>query len=192
MKGIKKMKKKEEKEFISMITIGSLLVIGSYAYMGLVPLRKFGWLAIGVGLLPLLYNILSEKKRFSKAKITEIDEMSGLEFEDYVVYLLLNSGYQKAENTGEGPDQGVDVRAVKDKVKYGIQCKRWKNKVGNKAIQEIHAGKDYYQLDQAIVVTNSFFTASAKELAKRLNIELWDRTAVIQMIEKVHQQKKKA
>ena len=186
------MKKKEEKEFISMITIGSLLVIGSYAYMGLVPLRKFGWLAIGVGLLPLLYNILSEKKRFSKAKITEIDEMSGLEFEDYVVYLLLNSGYQKAENTGEGPDQGVDVRAVKDKVKYGIQCKRWKNKVGNKAIQEIHAGKDYYQLDQAIVVTNSFFTASAKELAKRLNIELWDRTAVIQMIEKVHQQKKKA
>lgn len=184
------MKKKQENELISMVGMGLLIVIGSFIYDGLMPLRMIGVIAITLGVLPFLYHVLSEKKRFSKAKMAEIDEMSGLEFERYIVYLLLNSGYQKAVDTGDGPDQGVDVKAIKDQVRYGIQCKRWKKKVGNRAIQEIHTGKDYHRLDQAVVVTNSYFTAPAKEMAKKLNVELWDRDVLTKMIEKVHLEKK--
>lgn len=97
----------------------------------------------------------------------------------------MNNGYQNVSDTGEGPDQGVDVRATKEGVTYGIQCKRWKKRVGNKAVQEIHAGKDFYKLDRGIVVTNNYFTNSAKQLAKKLKIELWDRDDLMKMIEKI-------
>ncbi|WP_244323956.1 restriction endonuclease [Enterococcus casseliflavus] len=83
-------------------------------------------------------------------------------------------------------DQGIDVIASKNGCKHGIQCKRWKNKVGNKAVQEVYAGIGYYSLDKAIVLTNSYFTESAKQLAAKLDVELWDRSKLIKMIEAVH------
>ncbi|NLM67864.1 MAG: restriction endonuclease, partial [Enterococcus sp.] len=90
----------------------------------------------------------------------------------------------------DGPDQGVDVIATKNKEKYAFQCKRWNKKVGNKAIQEIYAGKDYYGLQHAIVITNPSFTDSAKQLAKKLNVQLWDRDTLAKQIETYHYKKR--
>lgn len=185
------MKKKQEDDLIKLMVIGLLMVGATYLYPAVSSLRIIGLMAVVIGLLPLMYGILSEKKRFSKAKIAEIDGMTGIEFERYVVYLLLNNGYQKAVETGEGPDQGIDVKATKENVRYGIQCKRWKKNVGNKAVQEVYAGKDFYRLGQAVVVTNSYFTSSAKQLAKQLEIDLWDRDTLIKMIEKIPAEKNK-
>lgn len=179
------MKKKEESQLINLFVVGVLMVIASFLYPMARPLRLMGVMAIVIGIVPFLYSTLSEKKRHSRAKISEIDEMKGYEFERYIVFLLLNNGYQNVSDTGEGPDQGVDVRATKEGVTYGIQCKRWKKRVGNKAVQEIHAGKDFYKLDRGIVVTNNYFTNSAKQLAKKLKIELWDRDDLMKMIEKI-------
>ncbi|TFI44266.1 restriction endonuclease [Diaphorobacter sp. DS2] len=58
--------------------------------------------------------------------------------------------------------------------KIGVQCKRFKSSVSNKAVQETFAGRHYYDCDRAIVVTPSVFTRSAKNLADKLNIELID------------------
>ena len=179
------MKKKEESQLINLFVVGVLMVIASFLYPMARPLRLMGVMAIVIGIVPFLYGTLSEKKRHSRAKISEIDEMKGYEFERYIVFLLLNNGYQNGSDTGEGLDQGVDVRATKEGVTYGIQCKRWKKRVGNKAVQEIHAGKDYYKLDRGIVVTNNYFTNSAKQLAKKLKIELWNRDDLMKMIEKI-------
>ena len=79
-------------------------------------------------------------------------------------------------------DQGIDIITSKDTMKIGIQCKRWKRKVGNKAIQEVYSGVGFYSLDKAIVVTNSYFTDSAKELAAKLDVELWDRNTLVKLI----------
>ncbi|WP_430609074.1 restriction endonuclease [Enterococcus sp. DIV0876] len=38
-------------------------------------------------------------------------------------------------------------------------------------------------LDKAIVLTNSYFTDSAKELPQRLNVALWDRSTLTKMTE---------
>jgi len=38
-------------------------------------------------------------------------------------------------------------------------------------------------VNKGVVITNSIFTKSAKELAKRNNIELWDRKTVSEFIE---------
>lgn len=53
-----------------------------------------------------------------------------------------------------------------------IQCKQYSNPVENKAVQEINAGKGYIDATDAVVVTNSTYSRSAKELANSLGIFL--------------------
>ncbi|WP_146621031.1 restriction endonuclease [Enterococcus florum] len=45
----------------------------------------------------------------------------------------------------------------------------------SKVIQEINSGQKYYSFDKSVVITNNYYTLSAKELAKIANVELWDR-----------------
>ena len=59
-------------------------------------------------------------------------------------------------------------------MKYGIQCKYYSHPVGNKAIQEAYAGADFYDCDAAMVMTNNTFTRAARELAEKLEVELWE------------------
>ncbi|WP_430609075.1 restriction endonuclease [Enterococcus sp. DIV0876] len=70
--------------------------------------------------------------------------MTETDFEDYTTYLLSKHQFEKVRQTKAYGDQGIDVSAKKDGVTYGIQCKRWKKNVGNKAIQEVYAGIGYY------------------------------------------------
>jgi HJR/Mrr/RecB family endonuclease len=107
--------------------------------------------------------------------INDIDLMSGQEFEQFLAILFSKMGYETEGTKGSG-DQGIDVIASKDGNKIGIQAKCYSGSVGNGAIQEAVAGRNYYHLDKAIVVTNAGFTNSAKELAEANSVVLWDRT----------------
>ena len=69
-------------------------------------------------------------------------------------------------------DQGVDLITEKDGIRCAIQCKFYSKPVGNKAIQEVIAGRGFYNCDTAMVVTNNSFTKSAKQLAKNSNVQL--------------------
>lgn len=107
-------------------------------------------------------------------KIEDIDFMSGLEFEKFLFYFFVLQGYE-CTLTPSTNDQGLDLIAKKDDVTYGIQAKRYVENVGNKAVQEVIAGALYYKCDKKIVITNSYFTTSAIELAKEVGVDLWDR-----------------
>ena len=100
--------------------------------------------------------------------------MDGTEFEELIAKLFRKMGYD-AEVTKASGDQGIDVIATKNGFKYGIQAKCYSGQVGNSAIQEVVAGKTYYSLNKAIVVTNNFFTKSAIKLAEANGVVLWDR-----------------
>lgn len=100
--------------------------------------------------------------------------MNGLEFEKICAHILRKMGYENVHITKECGDQGVDVLAEHNEVKYAIQCKYYSEKVGNRAIQEISAGKQFYHCHVGIVMTNNYFTKSAVELAKENGIILWD------------------
>jgi hypothetical protein len=106
--------------------------------------------------------------------INDIDLMNGQEFEQFLATLFSKMGYETAVTKSSG-DQGIDVIASKGGIKIGIQAKCFSGSVGNGAIQEAVAGRNYYNLDKAIVVTNSEFTNSAKELAEANSVILWDR-----------------
>ena len=75
----------------------------------------------------------------------------------------------------QNPDTGI---------KTVVQVKQYSSKVGNKAVQEIIAGKAFYNADEAIVMTNNYFTESAIELAENTGVILFDRDKLIDFLSK--------
>ncbi|MDD2971555.1 MAG: restriction endonuclease [Lachnospiraceae bacterium] len=136
-------------------------------------------------LLALLMGIImTASKRFRKNyKRNELDEMEGHEFEYFCADLLRKKGFIDVEVTKASGDYGIDILAEKDGVTYGIQCKRYQEPVGIKAIQEAYAGKEYYDRMVGAVMTNQYFTTPAVNTARKLKILLWDRGYIDSMIE---------
>ena len=100
--------------------------------------------------------------------------MSGHDFEKYCAELLSLNGFSSINVTRDSGDQGIDIIAHKGNIKYGIQCKLYSNRVGNSAVQEAYSGKDFYKCQIGAVLTNNYFTESARELATALGVVLWD------------------
>lgn len=95
----------------------------------------------------------------------------GYEFETHVLNCLTNQGIDIKQTT-LSCDQGADLIAIIHQKKIVIQCKNYEEKVSNSAIQEIFAAKSYYDADIAVVVTNNYFTDSAKKLALKCGVIL--------------------
>ncbi len=113
------------------------------------------------------------------------DNMTGIEFERYIENLLSKIGYNVFRTPSSG-DQGVDIIAEDEsKRRIAIQTKKYKDKVGNYAVQEVAAGRKYYKCSEAWVITNSTFTVSAIQLAKANNVKLIDGVEMIQMFQDV-------
>ena len=113
----------------------------------------------------------------------QMDDMEGHEFEYFCAQLLEDNGFQDVEVTRGSGDYGVDILAEKDGVTYAVQCKCYNAPIGIKAVQEVYAGRDYYDRMVGAVMTNQYFTAAAVEAAGKLKILLWDRGYVESMME---------
>ena len=111
-----------------------------------------------------------------------IADMSGVDFEHFCADLLRLNGFSDVSVTPSSGDQGVDIIAKKDGVKYAIQCKHYSSPVGNTPVQEVSAGKLYYHCHVGVVLTNSIFTKSATELANATNVLLWDSYKLHELI----------
>lgn len=134
---------------------------------------------------PLAKNATTEEANPAprSSTLARIDQMSGHEFEHFTADLLRKLGYERVEVTQGSGDQGVDVIAVKDGKRYAIQCKRYSKKLGNKPAQEVNAGRTIYGCSVAVVLTNNYFTDGAKEAARAVGVELWDRDTLRRMLD---------
>ena len=128
-------------------------------------------------------KLLVKPEDKGKDKMIMIDSnMNGFDFEKYAGEILHNNGFEEIEITKQSGDFGVDIIAYKDDVKYAIQCKKYSSMVGIKAVQEVIASKAMNNCHVAVVITNNYFTNSAKELAEKNNVLLWDRDKLIDLI----------
>ena len=116
-------------------------------------------------------------------EVVPFDEMEGHVFEQFCAKVLASNGFDKITVTQGSGDQGIDIIAYKDEVRYGIQCKCYSSDIGNRAVQEVLAGKNYYKCHIGVVLTNRYFTRHAIELAQETGIILWNRDKLIQMVE---------
>lgn len=90
--------------------------------------------------------------------------MSPVEYEQYCADLLNLAGWSTQLTAASG-DQGADVICSADGFRLVVQCKLYGSPVGNSAVQEVIAAKQFEYADAAAVVSNAPFTRSAKELA---------------------------
>ncbi|MEE9454070.1 MAG: restriction endonuclease [Paracoccaceae bacterium] len=108
----------------------------------------------------------------------------GHAFEEWVAKALRSFGWATEVTRGSG-DQGIDVIAEMNGKKLGIQCKLYSSAVGNKAVQEAHAGKAYYGTDVVGVLSNASYTSSAVDLANVTGVELLSHHDIPDLFEKV-------
>ena len=95
----------------------------------------------------------------------------GIRFENQCMEILKQNGWKVKETPNTG-DQGVDLIASIDNLRICIQCKNHKKVIGNKAVQEISAGKLYWEGTHAVLVSKTGFTKSAQKLAKANEVKL--------------------
>jgi len=99
--------------------------------------------------------------------------LTGVDFETHLAKLPRERGFHVAGTPATG-DQGADLIAKKNGRTIAIQATRYKDPVGNKAVQEIVAALRFYKADEGWVVTTSRFSAAARVLAQANNIKLID------------------
>lgn len=117
-------------------------------------------------------------------KFSDIDNMTGYEFEDFVMDLFTKLRY-RVEQKKRSHEQGLDLLLERHGEGIVCQVKRYKKNVGNKAVQQAIAAREFYSCQRALVVTNSHFTTPAKQLAKRCRVELWDRQILKEKIKTI-------
>ena len=105
---------------------------------------------------------------------------NGIEYEHYCSRLLQEHGWE-AHVTQSSSGQGCDILAEKSGKKLVVQCKRYGKPVGNKAVQEVIAARDFYKADYAAVITNTSYTKSAVALAKSAGVRLLHDTEIDQL-----------
>lgn len=133
----------------------------------------------------MLKKTTDEPKQMHYASgVSAIDGMDGHEFEYFCADLLRKVGFSDVSVTPGSGDQGVDVLAVKDGIKYAIQCKNYASALSNTPVQEVSAGKQFYGCHVGVVMTNSTFTPGAIQLAVATNVLLWDRQKLGELISK--------
>lgn len=124
---------------------------------------------------------MKNNRNLNQLTISHCDKITGRTFEIYLKDLFEKMGY-KTHLTPNGNDQGADLVVWMNGKKYVVQAKRYKQNVGNKAVQEVHSAQAYYGCDAGMVVTNSYFTKSAIELGKRTKVELIDRNTLAEWL----------
>ena len=138
-----------------------------------------------------LESLLSEyKSKFSKQNtLYEVDHLAGHDFEYWCASLLKKLGFTDVEVTPGSGDQGVDILAKKDSVKYAVQCKCYSSDLGNTPVQEVHAGKAMYGCHVGAVMTNRHFTAGGRQLAEATGVLLWDRDWIADALRQISETK---
>lgn len=139
----------------------------------------------GLGSLLLFVMSLPQwlyHRRIRKSGITQVDKMSGWEFEKFLQGLFERLGYRaKLVGSGRG-DYGGDLVLDKDGTKILVQAKRYNRRVGIKAVQEVVAARKKYNCDKTMVVTNNYLTRPARNLGHANSVTMWTRDKLIDAI----------
>lgn len=105
-------------------------------------------------------------------------------FEQYCVICLRGSAFKSVIRTTNAGAKYANIIAYKDSLKYAIVCAQ---NIDNEAqiIKNATEGKKEYSADKAVVLSQEYFSESAKKIASEANVNLWGRDEFMLMILKV-------
>jgi hypothetical protein len=114
--------------------------------------------------------------------------MSGAEFERYMAKVFKALGYDATLVGGAG-DQGVDLVLRQGAEVVAVQCKNYRQPVGNRPIQEVYAGARHHGVDQAWVIAPAGYTRGAVDLARSTGVVLYDRAGIEDLVKQADSQR---
>jgi restriction system protein len=115
---------------------------------------------------------------YVQSGMAAIDQMNGIEFEQYVAARLRESGWSVTATRTVG-DYGVDLITKADGRQIAVQCKRYGKAIGVSAVQQVVSGALYHGCTEMMVVSNQEFTKAAMELAQLHDCRLVGRGQLI-------------
>ena len=194
----RKKKKKQTKNKIGLLDMISPIIIICFLlflfFAILSGLNRIAviCLAIIFALIPnvhSLYKSYKQRMYYLNLNIPEMDNLTGIQFEELLSTYYKQIGY-KVEDTPVVSDYGADLVLSKNGRRYVLQAKRYKSRVGVKAVQEVVASKAHYNADGAICATNNYFTKNAWDLAKENHVFLIDRAKLVELKDEVEKSRK--
>lgn len=138
---------------------------------------------------PVTNNNVPKNEVSLDSNISDIDMMTGRDFEKYLEKLFLRLGY-RVNRVGtcyydHRGDFGADLIVEKDNIRTALQAKRYSKYVGISSVREVMGAVSYYKCQKAIVITNKFFTHDAKTQAFMSRVELWNRYKLINVMKSI-------
>lgn len=130
----------------------------------------------------LASSIFGNADSSAKNELEDIDNMTFDEFEFYVKEMFNAKGYSSSLTDKVPSEFGADVIAIKGNEIIAIQCKhsRIRARINKEAIMQLHSeAKPYYKPTKLIAITNSYFNKNAMNLARVHNIEIIDRSNIL-------------
>ena len=106
-----------------------------------------------------------------------VPSMSPPEYEQFAARQLERAGW-KVLHCGHTGDQGCDVLAELRGFRAVVQCKPYRNRCGNGAVQEVVGSRRHYDAHVMAVVCPAGFTKSAQALAASNGVHLLHHTAL--------------
>jgi restriction system protein len=107
--------------------------------------------------------------------IDSIRKLTWKRFEELVAEAYRRKGFTVIENSGSGPDGGVDIRLHKDGQLHLVQCKQWRShKVGVSVVREMYGLLSAESAASSIVISSGVFSQEAKSFAEGKPIDLID------------------
>jgi restriction system protein len=176
-----------ELSFLAALLLLSAFIIGAHSVQRLLT-KVFIWgliLAATFLIVVVITFLVRKRQKLAHLRaldlVTDIDLMSGVEFEGYVAALLQSRGYHTRQ-TRMSNSIGVDIIARKASEHIAVQVKRQAHLLDRSAVSDALAGMKLYRCTDAMVVTNSHFRPGAAQLAQANNCTLIDRERLAEWI----------
>lgn len=105
--------------------------------------------------------------------------MTPEQFEQHIANIYESEGY-KIQLTPRSYDYGVDIIAASQDERIAIQIKMYESRLVNyKDIMYLYAGRDYYDCNKGLLITNGGCDILAKKVAAKLGIGIQENFTII-------------
>jgi restriction system protein len=146
------------------------LMVGAWVVQS--SARPLLWVVAALGAAALVWwlrmrlRLAREKRAVARVDLSEVDRMSGVEFEEHVAGLMRTHGYTAVTVVGGADDGGVDVLGrAPDGQAVAVQCKRWNCPVPPNEVRAFLGvlATSYQGYQGLFVASNGFTEAAARE-----------------------------
>ncbi|MFL6077231.1 MAG: restriction endonuclease [Mycobacteriales bacterium] len=163
--------------WVWLVVFGGLLLVG-----GLAKLVTKLWAEANAlpGDTDIEWGLESTTRAVS---VYDLDELTGTEFERWVVGLFQRDGHE-AHPVGGAGDGGVDIVATVNGRRLAVQCKRYSpdRKLPPKVVRELLGSAALIRADGSVLVTTSGLTTQATRHAIDAGVVVVDRNVLARWV----------